>query len=219
MQYCSKCKIKILGNKTRCPLCGGRLSGEAEEDPYLVIQKPRVSSFSLLRTLDLSYLILLVVLFAVWLIAQRVFLWMPVALIAGLLCVVDIHVVLYYRYNFLKIFSVEMYLGMLLCLTANAFAGGYPWAVNWSVPSAMVALYIGSLIGGKATGRPLVEYILFLVMDSAVSLLQLIPIGLKMNTFRIPAVISISFCLIFSLVLIFFNHRTMKEASDRMFNL
>lgn len=219
MQYCSKCKIKIRGNKSKCPLCGGRLSGDPEEDPYPLVPQPKVSRFSLLRTLDMSYLILLILLIAVRLIARKTFFWMPVAMAAGFLCVLDLHLVMYYRYHFIKIFSVEMYLGMLICLVANFFTGPYPWAINWTIPSAMIAVFLGSLIGGKATGRPLVEYILFLVMDSVISLLQLIPVALGWNTFRIPAVISISFCLIFSLVLIFFHYRDMKAASERMFNI
>ncbi|MEE0955164.1 MAG: DUF6320 domain-containing protein [Eubacterium sp.] len=196
-----------------------KITVSPEENPYPYIPKPKVSRFSLIRTMYMSYAILLILLLAVRLIAGRGFFWMPVVMAAGFLCVLDIHLVLYYRNNFIKIFSVEMYLAMLICLGVNAFTGGYPWAINWTVPSAMIAVYVGSLIGGKATGRPLVEYILFLVLDSVISLLQMIPIALAWNTFRIPAVVSISFCLIFTLALICFNYRTMKAASERMFNI
>ena len=31
MQYCPKCKVKVRGYKTECPLCQGRLTGTPED--------------------------------------------------------------------------------------------------------------------------------------------------------------------------------------------
>ena len=49
MQYCSKCRISIRGDKTECPLCGGRLTGEPSPGGFPVLAKKRFTHMSVVK--------------------------------------------------------------------------------------------------------------------------------------------------------------------------
>ena len=49
MQYCPKCRISIRGDKTECPLCGGRVTGNAEPGGFPVLDRRRFSHMSLVK--------------------------------------------------------------------------------------------------------------------------------------------------------------------------
>ena len=60
MQYCPKCKVKVRGYKTECPLCQGRLTGTPESPAYPVLKK-RVSRVSLLKILTFILAVIVIV--------------------------------------------------------------------------------------------------------------------------------------------------------------
>ena len=41
MQYCPKCRVKIRGNKSCCPLCRATLTGEGEDGAFPVLRQFR----------------------------------------------------------------------------------------------------------------------------------------------------------------------------------
>ena len=49
MQYCPKCRISIRGNKTECPLCGGRVTGEPEPGGFPILERNRFSHMSVVK--------------------------------------------------------------------------------------------------------------------------------------------------------------------------
>lgn len=44
MQYCKRCKVRIVNPSRRCPLCQGSLDGEAEPDGELFPDVTRTTS-------------------------------------------------------------------------------------------------------------------------------------------------------------------------------
>ena len=63
------------------------------------------------------------------------------------------------------------------------------------------------------------EYILYLILDLVMALLQIIFIVNGMNKFTWPAVISIMVYLIMLVALFIFRFRDLKNASEKVFNM
>ena len=63
------------------------------------------------------------------------------------------------------------------------------------------------------------EYILYIVFDFVMSLLQIITIRNGMNKLPWPAASSIMFYLILIAALVIFRFRDLKNASEKMFNI
>ena len=52
MQQCRKCRVNVDGDKGRCPLCQGELTGERERDMFPRIAEPRFGSEFLIKLIS-----------------------------------------------------------------------------------------------------------------------------------------------------------------------
>ena len=87
------------------------------------------------------------------------------------------------------------------------------------VPATLVALAFATIIIAKIAKLRLDEYILYLILDLLMALLQLIFIKNGMNKFTWPAVVSIMLYLIMISGLVIFKFKDLKNASQKMFNM
>ena len=120
MQYCSKCRISIKGDKTECPLCGGRLTGDPEPGAFPVLQRNRFTHLSVVKVATFCLLTFIIIMLALELLYSFDLPWVPFAILGALIAWGDLMVGIYYRNNLIKTLTVETYLAMAVCLLTDA---------------------------------------------------------------------------------------------------
>ena len=220
MQSCRKCRITIRGNKERCPLCGGPVIGEAETGAFPVLPRPAVSRLSFMRVslfLFLTFEVAMIVLAASLPEAPA---WIPFAMAAAGIGLIDMALSVYYRNNLMQLVVLEIYIGLGVLLLTDLYMGRPYWAAIWVTPIVFVGLTITIAAVGKASHMRVEEYILFLLFDVIVSTaLQTILIVTGVNTFRVPALISMAFVIVFFLWMVIFNHQVFRREWRKLFNV
>ena len=216
MQYCPKCRVKIRGEKKMCPLCRGDLQGESEKGPFPVIS-PGISPISVAKLITFIAAVIVVAMLCVYYFTR-----MGWALLVIPLCVVawlDTFIALYYRYNLIRLVTVETYIGMLICFIVDKSLGFRGWSVKWAIPAAFTGLFIATFLMARFRGLRLEDCIIYLIFDVLMSLLQLIGVLNGANTFPMPAIISAAAMFLAGIGLFLFRFRDLKSASGKWFNV
>ena len=208
MLSCPKCGVLIRGNKTRCPLCGGRVQGEPEASPFPLIIPKKVNPFSVLRLSTFICIAAEIILLAVHYLTDFSNHWLTFAMICVGLVWLDISMTVIYRRNLIKMLSLQTYFVCVAAVFIDIYSGYRGWSVAWMIPCCLTALSIATICIGKGLKMLLEEYIIFLAVDMLLSFLQMIPILLDLNPFRLPAVLSMTFLLICGIAALIFSGRT-----------
>lgn len=220
MQSCKKCQVSIRGAKVRCPLCGGTLYGEPESNVFPVIPQPGVSRLSFIRVSLFLFVAFEAAMIVLGFSLEEFPAWILLAMGAAGIGIIDISLAVYYRNNLLRLVVLEIYIGLGVALLADIYTGRPYWAVTWVVPAVFVGLTITVAAIGKATHMRVEEYIMYLLFEVIVStVLQTILIVTGVNTFRIPAMISMAFVIVFFLGMVIFNRRVFGRESRKLFNV
>ena len=126
---------------------------------------------------------------------------------------------MYLRNNLLKVITWEVIVAIVVDVYIDIKTGFKGWSVNWMIPLTLIALAIATIIIAHVLKLRLDEYILYIVMDIVMALLQIIFIKNGKNTFPWPAVISIMAYLIMLAAVLIFRFRDLKNAFEKMFNM
>lgn len=218
MQRCSRCHVNIRGYKRACPLCGGPLTGEPEEDVYPMVRGRKVSRLTVVKTAAFALLA-----FFAAMVVLRTFLggwatWAPLAMICAVIGFIDIYFIIYFRSNPLKTVTWQIYIGMVVSIVVDHFTGRHGWAVTWVVPAGFLGLMIATAAIGAGLHMYLVDYVLYLLFDAIVSTAaQDLTLLLYDYPFRYPMVISFFACILFFLAVLIFRWKDFKSAGSRYF--
>ncbi|HAB94661.1 MAG TPA: hypothetical protein DCF49_07870 [Lachnospiraceae bacterium] len=219
MQHCPKCRVNIRGEKTGCPLCGGRLTGEPEPGGFPVLEKRRFSHMSAVKVATFAFLSFLIIMLALEILYNFKLTWVPFVLLIAAIAWADLMVGIYYRNNFIKTFTYETYLIMATCLLIDGMTGWRGWSVAFVLPIGYVLLIFVTVIVGLAAKLRLEEYIIYLVVTMLLSVLQIIPILLHRNPVILPAVLSMTILLILCCAAVIFRFRDLQSAAEKLFNI
>ncbi|PWT27750.1 MULTISPECIES: DUF6320 domain-containing protein [Butyrivibrio] len=223
MQYCPKCKVKVRGYKTECPLCQGRLTGTPEAPAYPVLKK-RVSRVSLLKILTfILAVVVIIMLSARFILVHQIgntdSSWPGVVITASFVVWVDMVVAIMLRGNILKLVTFEAYAVMLISYCTDRVFGNRGWDIAWTIPMTLIALLCFTILIGIVTRAHLEDYVNYLIFDFVVAMIQLIPIIRETNIFMWPAVICVALYLILAAAIILFRFRDLKNASAKFWNM
>lgn len=223
MQYCPKCKVKVRGYKTECPLCQGRLTGTPEAPAYPVLKK-RVSRVSLLKILTfILAVVVIIMLSARFILVHQIgntdSSWPGVVITASFVVWVDMVVAIMLRGNILKLVTFEAYAVMLISYCTDRVFGNRGWDIAWTIPMTLIALLCFTILIGIVTRARLEDYVNYLIFDFVVAMIQLIPIIRETNIFMWPAVICVALYLILAAAIILFRFRDLKNASAKFWNM
>ena len=219
MQYCPKCRIMIKGDKTGCPLCGGRLTGEPEPGGFPVTQKRRFSHMSVVKIATFCCLSLFIILTALEILYGFTLTWVPFVVMVILIAWADLMVGIYFRNNIIKIFAIETYLIMAACVIIDLVTGWRGWSVAFVLPIGFIVLVFMTIAVGQGANLRLEEYIIYLAVAMLLSMLQIIPVLSHANPVILPAVISMALLLILGCAAVIFRFRDLRSAVEKMFNL
>lgn len=219
MQYCPKCRLNIRGEKTGCPLCGGRLTGDPEPGGFPVLERRRFSHMSVVKVATFCYLSLFIILMALEILSDFRLAWVPFVILVMTIVWGDIMVGVYFRNNLVKTFAIETYLVMAGCLLIDFLTGWRGWSLSYVLPSGFLLLVIATVCVGKMADLRLEEYIMYLVTTMLLSLLQIIPVLTHANPAPVPAVASVTILLIMGCAAVIFRFQDLRSAAEKLFNL
>ncbi len=218
MQSCPKCKITIRGHKACCPLCQGKLQGEPEGEPFVVLTKPKVSNLTFFRIAAfVSVFIELLMGFLRYLVGPSAVITM-IAIIT-IVALADLYIMSWFRNNIMKTMVVQIYILMLLTVISDYNTGGIGWAAAWVLPIAFVAMAIGTMVVGVLYHLPLESYVMYLFWNVVLSLLQIIFIAAGRNPFPVPAILSMLLLVLLGAAVVIFRQKDLKSAAEKWFSL
>ena len=219
MQYCSKCRISIKGDKTECPLCGGRLTGDATPGGFPVLEKNRFTHMTVVKVATFCCITFFIIVLALEILYNFELAWAPFAVFGALIGWGDLMVGIYYRNNLIKTLSVETYLAMAVCLLVDMLTGWHGWSLAYVLPIGFVLLVFVIIAVGRGAQLRLEEYIIYIFVAMLLSMLQIIPVLTRLNPVILPAVVCMALLLIAACAAVIFRFRDLRSAVQKLFNL
>ena len=219
MLSCPKCQVTIRGSKTCCPLCGGRVQGEPEPSPFPLIVPKKVNPFTVLRLSTFICIAAEIILLTVHYLTDFDNHWLTFSMICTGLVWLDISMTVNYRRNLIKMLSLQTYFVCAAAVFIDIYSGYRGWSIAWLIPLGLTAISIATVCIGKGLKMLLEEYIIFLAVDMLLSFLQMIPILLDLNPFKLPAVLSMAFLLICGIAAVIFFRKDLASAASKLFNI
>ena len=221
MQICQKCNVKIRGRKECCPLCQGRLKEvDGDENPsFPTLEKRKISSVTFLKMCTFLFIAAEIVFGAINIMSEGKFSFIGPVMLGLLVAWIDILATMYLRNNLIKVFTFEVIVAIIVDYYIDRKTGFLGWSVHWMIPMTLIGLAVVTIIIAAILKLRLDEYILYIVLDFVMSLVQIIFIRNGMNRFPWPAVASIITYMILIAALVIFRFRDLKNASEKMFNI
>ncbi len=219
MQKCARCKIDILGNKRCCPLCGGKLSGVPEEDPFPMVPRGKLRRTTFIRINAFLLVIFEAVMITIAVSMGRLLPWMPLAMLAGVAVFADIISLLYFRNNIMKLTVNQIYVGMAVCFVVDWFTSFHGWSVVWVLPSCFAFCMIWILFIGVILKYHPRDIMMYLLLNFVLSLGQIFFLRRNMNLFPYPVYISIAFETVVMAGVLIFRGRMFRDMTERFFNV
>ncbi len=219
MQRCEICKIDVRGDKNCCPLCHGPLTGEASESVYPVLGRSKLSRVTISRIVSLIAISFIIVMGTLAYHTNFRHPWFILAIASALVLWIDILLNVYYQHNALKLISVQTYIGIALTLVVDILSGYRGWSVTWVIPFAFLGLAVVTLAIGRGLRMRLTEYLVYLVVDAAFSLVQIVFLCLRMEIFRLPLLLSMGILVAGTLALLAFRQRALRISMEKVFHV
>ena len=221
MQICQKCNVKIRGRKECCPLCQGRLKEvEGDENPsFPVLEKRKISNITFLKMCTFLFIASEIIFGAINIMTKGEFSFIGPVMLGLFVAWIDVIATMYLRNNLIKVITFEVVVAIVVDFYIDIKTGFHGWSVNWMIPMTLIGLAVATNIIAWVLKLRLDEYILYIVLDFVMALVQIIFIRNGMNTFPWPAVASIITYMILIAALVIFRFRDLKNASEKMFNI
>ena len=221
MQICQKCNVKIRGRKECCPLCQGRLKEiEGEDNPsFPTLEKRRISNITFLKMCTFLFIASEIIFGAINIMTKGKFSFIGPVMLGLLVVWIDVLATMYLRNNLIKVITFEVIVAIVVDYYIDVKTGFLGWSIHWMIPMTLIALAVITNMIALVLKLRLDEYILYIVFDFVMSLVQIIFIRNGMNRFPWPAVASIITYMIIITALVIFRFRDLKNASEKMFNI
>ncbi len=217
MQYCSKCNIKIAGNKKSCPLCEGEIAGtpdlEAAAFPVIRVKKSYGSAMlKIAGFIALIYCVVMCILM-VTLPGRQGWAWLSMGIV--LLVWTAMAITRYYRYHVIFMVSMEIIVFMIILYIIDKNSGMHGWSVTWLIPILFPVMAAVQICIGRISKMYLEEYVIHPLLAAVLSLIQILL--LRENPFPLPALISMAFMAVMTLAVFIFRFRDLQQAlSERL---
>lgn len=220
MQYCRNCKVNVEGKKSRCPLCQGELTGEAETEMYPAFAPPRFGSTFLVKLISFIAISAGVIcLVTDFLLTDGRLSWSLISA-AGILCAwLTTTVAVTYRKRVLKNITWQLFLITALSVIWDRFTGWHGWSLDFVLPCACVCAMGSIILLAKLLKMKSGEYLLYVIIGCIYGLLPFGCIAAGLVTVKYPSVICAGISVILIAALLLFRGKSTKAEMERRFHL
>ncbi len=220
MQYCDSCNVRVSGNKTTCPLCGGVLHGKATQPPFPVLKKPRFSKMFVTQVIS----VIAVSTIALCITANLVFpsnnAWWFFSII-GVVCawISTVAAIRSNRYNLLRTLTFELFWISLLAIGWDWLTGWHNWSLTYVLPFLCMAMLVAMLILSRVLQIRTEDYLVYWGLNALYGLVPLIFILTGMVQVVIPSALCFVFSFVIGSIILVFQGKNLYQLIARRFHL
>ncbi len=221
MLYCPYCKVSVAGEKDDCPLCGGKLTGNAEPDAEVFppIQQHRVRKSFVLRLLACLAFVASAVC-ALVNIAYHDNGWWSLFVVAGSVSFcVSAAVGIAYRRDIIQNIAWQILLTALLSILWDIGTGWHNWSLDFVLPCVCAAGLAAMLLLSLLLHIPLNSITGPYLSTCILGLVPLILVVLGKVQIPLPSLICAGASIISLIVLALFGWQTFKAEFQRRFHV
>lgn len=190
--YCEYCKMRVLDDTQRCPLCQNALRGEGDSKDVVF---PKLSPKEwkkrklLLRIFVFVSFAAVVVCLTVDALLPKSYRW-PWYVAAAVLCMwFCLANALLRRHNIPKNILWMVLWISLIAVAWDLVTGWHHWSVDYVIPALCVTAMAAVAAVSRAMGRQLTEYMVYLIIDSLFGVVPLIFLLLGWVKVRYPSIL------------------------------
>ncbi len=239
MYYCPKCKVTIRGKKTCCPLCEGKiLSGndlkrtgidekiyssddftDEYNEAFPILSERRITGITFIKLCTFILAVIIVICLSLQYLFKDEMSWTSAIVGGGIVAWLDVIAVMRYRYNILKVVTVEVVVALIVDYYIDKVTGFHGWSVVWMIPFCLLGHSVVTWIIAKIRRLRFEDYISYIVFDVILSYAQIYFIKIGENTLPYAAVFTVAAFTIALIAVILFRFRELKNATQKMFNV
>lgn len=219
MRYCDKCKLKVRGSDTVCPLCQHKLSGEAEERVYPLVPTVYRQHKIFIKSLILFTITVGVICAAVNLIFPQSGYWSAFVAL-GILCFwISLAYAVKKKDNIPKNITVQVFIVSVLSYGWDFLTGWRGWSLNFVIPIACSMALLSLLIVAKVMKIPPGDYIAYITIDIVFGIVPIVFYLCGLLTIVVPSIVCISLSILSLSALLVFEGRNMLQELAKRFHV
>lgn len=221
MLTCKKCNLTITGSLTRCPLCQGDLTGEAEPDQavFPVVPPARHPHRVLLRLMMLASIAAAAICAAINLSLPEDG-WWCLFVVGGLASFwLSFAILLKKRHNIPKGILWQVALISALAIGWDLCTGFYGWSLDYVVPILCICAMIAMAVISKIIKLRIEDYILYLILDIVFGIVPLILILCHVLDIVYPSAACVAASLVSLAALFLFEGQALRSEIARRMHL
>ncbi|HWT75731.1 MAG TPA: DUF6320 domain-containing protein [Mobilitalea sp.] len=219
MLSCDNCKVTLKGKHKVCPLCGGIIPENEEQEEEVFPYIPTIyQEFNILiRTMILLSISAVIISFAVNAIFTRESRW-SILVAAGILCMwISLFFIIRKKNNIPKTIVWQVALISILSVLWDKSIGWLGWSLDFVIPTVCVGAIIVMAIAAKLLKIGVRDLIIYLFVDVIFGFVPIIFLLLGWLHILFPSIICVAASAISLSALILFEGDNMKtELNKRM---
>lgn len=215
--YCTNCKAEVVGNRKKCPLCQGILTGDKQEEVY-----PKISFVYTEHGVFLKIMLLISVIVASVSVALNIMLprggaWSMFVLGGISSAWISMISAINKRNNLPKNIVYQVMIISVIAVLWDLLTGWKGWSITYVIPFVCFFAMISMVIISKIRNLYVEDYILYIVIDGLFGLCQIVPVVKGWFTVLYPSLVCVvTSIVVLSFVLIFKQKELNAEIKRRL---
>lgn len=220
MLYCKSCHVNVAGNRRYCPLCGGGLVGDGEEQTaYPLLPQDQSRSKRLIQIISGAALTAAIVCIAINLLVPTK-IWWSLFAVLGLGCgwlwaVVGI----VKKAKLLNNIVWQLVLISAVAFLWDGLTGWRGWSMDYVFPCVCTGAMLAVIILSRVRHMPDWDYVISLILCAVMGIIPLIFLFTGVLGVIIPSVICAAASLIVILLQMIFNWKAMYREIHKKLHL
>lgn len=220
MLFCEKCKVKICGERERCPLCQGPLAGtgDASQEPFPILTDKKSGRYHLLMRL-LVFLSIAAVVICVTIdkLLSAYYRW-PYYVAGAVACMwFCLANVIRRRDNIPKNIVWMLFWLSLISIGWDYFTGWHQWSLSYVIPSLCVFAMLAVAIIAKVLDMHIQEYMIYLILNALLGIIPALFLTFGWVHIRYPSILCVAISVLSLAALFAFQgERLIAEVKKRL---
>lgn len=218
MQHCPSCNIHIAGNKSGCPLCGGKLHGDPTPAPFPYIAPPKYSMTFLVKLVSVIAIAAIVVCVTINMMIPTKVAWCFFA-VAGILCAwITSAVGIYTRSNILKNITFQLFLVTLFAVAWDYATGWRNWSIDYVLPCMCMAVMACMFVLSITFKMKPEDYLIYWGLNALYGIVPVIFLLTGQLRSIYPSAICFALSCIMSAFILIFQGKSLRDLIVRKFH-
>ncbi len=218
MKYCAGCKLSVTGDSMRCPLCQGRLSGNASPAAFPPLETHHARKILLRIFLFVSIAVVLLCVFINLIAPTNVF-W-SFFVLAGVACLwLSVGVAIHKRRDPLKNICWQAFIISLLSIIWDIFTRWRGWSVNFVVPCVFLTTMLLTPLLAKILRLSHSAYMVYFCIVFGFGLIPAVFLFTGLVTTVIPSLLCLCVSALSLIGLVVFGGKEIAEELRRRFHI